>query len=586
MISRFQTSNSRTIPTMNRKILLALASIVGTFVLHAGSVSGQTISVHPGTSGCTGSAALTIPEAGGTASFHVCVNSASPATLTCGAGYRLTASASNGSTITARTLGASYPDPLQSNTTFLNGTNNALAPSTSNAGAVVGDGVTPIAAANGILAAAFTLTVPGSAPAGTFTVGPTAPLINITINTCDGTGASDRTPAAVTPLNVIKAAPAVATAPTVAFGASPTLTGGSGSQAVNVVTPGSLGGSLALSCSIGAPTNAAAAIAISSGATQTIAAGATTATPIGLTCTPQAATATATLTCTQTATPGPNPANLTSTITCPAAAAASITYTATPAVLTFAGVTAGTPTATQSVTVAANAANTAALNVASCAFGGANAAEFSFSPAQTFPQSVAAGASAALPVRFTPAAADSAARSATLTCQTPNATAAGATSFVVTLNGTNPAPVPIVIAATTPAGNVVLPALTIGATPAFVTTALNFNVTGGAGTLTCVVTGAGYTATGSPLSLVVGTTRTLTVTYTGATAGTFTGTLTCTSTAPATGGPFVYNLSTTVQAAPAIGPTVQVPTIGAFGLGLLGLLIAGFAGWVQRRQVK
>ena len=378
----------------------------------------------------------------------------------------------------------------------------------------------------------------------------------------------------------------VPTAPTISPLTNATLTGGTGSVPVNVATAGIATASVALACTIPAGT---AAFTVTSGGARTINAPATVGAnspAIGLTCVPQATSQIATLTCAQTATPGPNPPSLTSTITCPAAAPSSITYTATPTTLTFAGVTAGTPTATQSVTVAANAANTAALNVASCAFGGANAADFSFSPAQTFPQSVAAGASAALPVRFTPAAADSAARSATLTCQTPNATAAGATSFVVTLNGTNPAPVPIVITPTTPAGNVVLPALTIGATPAFVTTGLNFSVSGGAATLTCVVAGAGYTATGSPLSLVVGTTRTLTVTYTGATAGTFTGTLTCTSTAPATGGPFVYNLSTTVQAAPAIGPTVQVPTIGAFGLGLLGLLIAGFAGWVQRRQVK
>lgn len=377
----------------------------------------------------------------------------------------------------------------------------------------------------------------------------------------------------------------VPVAPTASLAAGPTLTGGTGSQTVNVLTPGSLTGSLGLVCTITAPTNAAAAIAISSGGTQTINAGATTATPVALTCTPQVAAATATLSCAQTPNPAAALPALTSTITCPAAAAVSITYTATPATLTFTGVASGTPTATQSVTVAANAANTGALNVASCAFGGANAADFTFSPAQTFPQAVAAGASIALPVRFTPAAANSAARTATLTCQTPNATAGG-TQFVVALNGTNPAPVPIVVAPTTPSGNVVLPALTIGATPAFVTTGLNFSVSGGPATLTCVVAGAGYTVTGSPLSLVVGTTLTVTVTYTGATAGTFAGTLTCTSTAPATGGPFVYNLSTTVQAAPAIGPTVQVPTIGTFGLGLLGLLIAGFAGWVQRRQVK
>ncbi len=378
----------------------------------------------------------------------------------------------------------------------------------------------------------------------------------------------------------------VVTAPTVSPLTNTTLTGGTGSVPVNVATSGANGGSLALVCTIPAGT---ASIAITGGANRTIAAGTAVganAPAIGLSCTPQATLQTATLTCTQTTTPAPNPANLTSTVTCPAVAPASITYTVAPTTLTFTGVTSGTPTATQSVTVQANAANTAALNVASCAFGGANAADFSFSPVPTFPVSVAAGASTALPVRFTPAAADSAARAATLTCQTPNATAVGASSFVVTLNGANPAPTPIAITAGTAPGPVTLPGYIAGPTPGTSSTGLSFNTTGGPSSLSCVASGAGYSATPNPLNLVVGTAGTVTVTYTGTALGTFAGTLTCTPTAPATGGPFVYNLSTTVRAAAPAEPAIQVPTMGTFGLGLMGLLIAGFAGFMQRRRLK
>jgi hypothetical protein len=76
----------------------------------------------------------------------------------------------------------------------------------------------------------------------------------------------------------------------------------------------------------------------------------------------------------------------------------------------------------------------------------------------------------------------------------------------------------------------------------------------------------------------------VTVTYTGTAAGTFAGSLTCTSVAPATGGPFVYSLSTTVSAIQPQGPVVSVPTVGVFGLGLMSLLLAGLAGFQQRRR--
>lgn len=108
----------------------------------------------------------------------------------------------------------------------------------------------------------------------------------------------------------------------------------------------------------------------------------------------------------------------------------------------------------------------------------------------------------------------------------------------------------ITIAPVTPAGNVTLPGYAAGAAPGTSSLALNFNSTGGNGSVGCVATGTGYTATPNPLAIVAGTPGTVTARYTGTAAGTFTGTLTCSSVAPATGGPFVYNLSTTVAAAP------------------------------------
>jgi hypothetical protein len=113
---------------------------------------------------------------------------------------------------------------------------------------------------------------------------------------------------------------------------------------------------------------------------------------------------------------------------------------------------------------------------------------------------------------------------------------------------------------------------------------LSFNTTVAPGAISCVPTGAGYSASPNPLNLVVGTSGVLTVTYNGTVAGTFTGSLTCTPVAPATGGPFVYTLSTTVSPAPVVGPAVSVPTLGALGLALLGLLLPGVACIPLRRR--
>ncbi len=225
--------------TLSRTLVL-LAAACGAIVLPS---YAQTVSIHPGTSGCSGTGSLNIPAGGGTANFQVCVNAASPATKTCGLGYRLTASASNGMTLTARTLGTAYPDPIVANVTFLNGTNNALAPTSGNSGAGISDGVTPVAAADGILVASFTLTVPSNVPSGTYTVGPTSTLIAVTGTTCDDGnvgGASDFTPAATAPLTVVVAAAATSAT----FTSAPstlTFAEGGATQNVTVTCAGTIG---------------------------------------------------------------------------------------------------------------------------------------------------------------------------------------------------------------------------------------------------------------------------------------------------------------------------------------------------------
>ncbi len=129
------------------------------------------------------------------------------------------------------------------------------------------------------------------------------------------------------------------------------------------------------------------------------------------------------------------------------------------------------------------------------------------------------------------------------------------------------------IAPVTPAGNVTLPGYAAGATPGTSSLALNFNSTGGNGSIGCVATGTGYSATPNPLAIVAGTPGTVTARFTGTAAGTFTGTLTCTSAAPATGGPFVYNLSTTVT-----GAAITVTPVTAPGNITLPGYVAGAAG--------
>jgi hypothetical protein len=252
------------------------------------------------------------------------------------------------------------------------------------------------------------------------------------------------------------------------------------------------------------------------------------------------------------------------------------TASLTPATLNFPSTVVGANSATQNVVISAPATNTGSITINTCTIGGANATQFNFNPA--FASTVvAAGATANVPVRFSPTAAGSAAGSVTCTTSTVGATVTGTTA----LAGTATPPVSALTAVTASGTTVTLPSYNIGLATSS-SANLTFNATVANGALACVATGAGYTATPNPLNLVVGTPGVVTVTFTGNVAGTFTGTLTCTPVAPATGGPFTYPLSTTVGLPIA---TVAVPTLGNFGL---LLLVAGFLGLgvvlVNRRQ--
>jgi hypothetical protein len=244
------------------------------------------------------------------------------------------------------------------------------------------------------------------------------------------------------------------------------------------------------------------------------------------------------------------------------------TVVQSPATLAFGTTAAGTPTANQNLVLTAGAANTAAVPV-TCTIGGADAALFGFNPAPVFPSNIAAGATLNIPTRFNPPVGTIAgAKTASISCT-------GATSGSPTaLTGTVSVPTVAVTAGTAP-GPVSVAAQINGSG----TSSLTFNVTGGTGAIACVVSGGAgvgtFTAAPNPLNLVlapVAPQNVLTVTYAGGTtAGTGTATLTCTPVAPATGGPFVYNLTGTTQAA-----AVAIPTLSDMGKWLLIAAMLGF----------
>lgn len=172
--------------------------------------------------------------------------------------------------------------------------------------------------------------------------------------------------------------------------------------------------------------------------------------------------------------------------------------------------------------------------------------------------------------------------SAIFTCPVlPGGTLPGSNSNVYRFVLAAGAPVPSAVTPVTAPGAVTLPGYNLPIATS--STTLSFNVAGANGAVACVAGGPGYTVAPNPLALVVGLPGAVTVTYTGSVAGTFNGTLTCNAVAPSTGGPFTYQLSTTVGA--AVAAAVPVPTLGNISL---MLLIAGFMGlgllMVQRRR--
>ena len=247
-----------------------------------------------------------------------------------------------------------------------------------------------------------------------------------------------------------------------------------------------------------------------------------------------------------------------------------LAYTPTTAAgVTFPAGAAGAATST--ITIAATgAAGTGATVVSGCAVTGAGAASFgapTTTPANgTFNTVTTAGsinlsctrgaaaATASLACTETSTPGVAATRTWALTC--PAATAGGAVVTAGTASGT-PSPLP---SYNLPTGSS--------------SRAFSFTSTGAPATVTCGITGAvGFVVAPIPLSLAAGQTSNVTVTYTGSTAGTFTGVLDCTTSG--TGGPFTYPISVVVGPAQVAAPLTPVPTLSLFAT---LMLLAGFLG--------
>jgi hypothetical protein len=188
--------------------------------------------------------------------------------------------------------------------------------------------------------------------------------------------------------------------------------------------------------------------------------------------------------------------------------------------------------------------------------------------------------------------------SSTLAIACNNTTATAITQTLsIAHNGTAPPASPVthsvtcagvtpgsVISAGTAPGTLTLPSYTVGGAPT--NRVLAFTGTAG-GSLSCALSGTNATSfsvTPVPLVLVGTTAGNVTLAANaGLAAGTYNATLTCTSAAPATGGPFVYPFSLVVGGVQAA--VVQAPSLNIFGS---LLLIAGFLGLglvlVNRRQ--
>jgi hypothetical protein len=550
---------------MKLKSIIGFAATTLAFAFSNGA-SAQSLTIVSGTS-CAGATSANF-TVGVSQTISVCA--VTPAASTCGASIQFVAANATENDlfrITARTRGASFDTDNNGAYTF--GANTITTPAnTQDFGA---SSAAAVAAATGVVVASFDITPQAGATAASYTV--SLGGVSSVLATSTNCAAAAETPS--TPSFTLNAAVVTNTAPTVSALAGTTLTGGTGTVPVNVATAGTGTGSLALNCSIPAGT---ASFAVTAGGTRTINAPATlgaNAPAIGLSCTPQSAAVNGTLTCTQTATPGPNPADLTATITCPAI------VSTTPAVSISAAPT-SVPDNGSSTTI-------------------------------TVTSSLAAPAGG-LSVNLTVPAATGLFQSTT--CVSPIVIAATqttatctATAATNTTPGDGPTNVNFAIAAagagqyTIGTGTVAVSFVNDDAAPTANVTATAASITeGGLATFTLACTGTGGpfavpftintigTDTGptpaSPVNLTCGTPVNITVQTAQNTIAGDSRTLTLTlGTLPAGLTLGTGTASVTVADDDAVaGAAVNIPTIGAFGIGLMTLLIAGFGALAQRRR--
>lgn len=247
--------------------------------------------------------------------------------------------------------------------------------------------------------------------------------------------------------------------------------------------------------------------------------------------------------------------------------APTLTYSpSTAAGVTFATGAAGAANASISIT-AAGAAGTGQSAVTGCAISGAGAASFgavSTTPANGIFNSATTTGTINLSCTRGPTAA-----TASLSCtETATPTVMGS-PFTRTWALSCPAATAAVTPATASGTTVTLPGYNLPSGGS--NTTLSFTASGSAATVSCTATGAGFSVTPNPLNLAVGVAGSVTVSYSGTSAGTFTGSLNCTTSG--TGGPFTYPLSVTVGVAtrPAVVPTMNAVGTWALILSVLGL---------------
>ncbi len=362
------------------------------------------------------------------------------------------------------------------------------------------------------------------------------------------------------PAGAVNTAPTLTYSPTTAAGVTfPSGPAGGVNSSIAITAAGAAGTgqSAVTGCAITGP-GAASFGAVTITPADGIFNDVTTAGSIELSCTRGAAEATATLACTETATPtvAGSPFTRSWALTCPAGVVTDVAPVAAVAATTLGG---GTGSVTPTIVTPAQGAGS---TVFSCSI--PTTAPSNFAITSNASQTITTSTPLAIGLSCAPQAAAS---TATLTCTqtaTPGPNPADATATI-----TCPAAAVSVSAATASGTTVTLPTATPPASSS--STVLSFTATGGPADVSCTATGAGFSASPNPLTLAPGVAGGVTVTYTGSTAGTFTGSLTCTTTG--TGGPFTYPLSVTVG---SLIVATTVPTMDSIGMWILILSVLGF----------